>query len=52
MISNNMFKHVIASIFILNEFEFVDELITSSSLNEKYNIFEQLFQIVNVFIKQ
>ena len=52
MISSNMFRHDITSLFILNEFEFVDDFMTSSSLNKIYNIFEQFFQIVNVFIKQ
>ena len=52
MISSNMFKHDITSFFIFNEFEFVDDFITSSLLNETYNILEQFFQIVNVFIKQ
>ena len=52
MISNDMFKHVIASLLILNEYEFVENLMTSFSLNETYNILEQFLEIVNVFIKQ
>ena len=52
MISNDMFKHVIASFFILNEYEFVENFMTSFSLNETYNILEQFLEIVNVFIKQ
>ena len=52
MILNNIFKHTIALLFILNEFEFIDNLIKSFLLNEKYNILEKFLQIINVFIKK
>ena len=34
-----MFKHVIALLFILNQFEFFDDLMTLFSSSQLYNIF-------------
>ena len=38
--------------FIFDKFKFIDEIITSFSLNEKYDIFQIFFQIVNDFTKR
>ena len=44
IIFNNKLNNKFAIFFIFNKFKFVDEIIISILLNEKYDIFESFFQ--------
>ena len=52
MISNEKNFDVIISSYILNEFEFVEQSITSFNENDEYDINNVFFRIVNDFIKR
>lgn len=52
MASGSMPSHATAMLFIPSEFEFVGDLMTSSSLGKEYNSLEELLQAINVFFKR